>query len=49
MNKTFKIRQTEDRTFQILKAAVDEWGNNNGGWFVYDVAATKAEAERKAA
>ena len=48
MSKNFKIRQIENGTFQILRASVDEWGKPNGGWFVYDVAATLAEARRKA-
>ena len=48
MSKNFKIRQIENGTFQILRASVDEWGKPNGGWFVYDVASTRAEAVRKA-
>lgn len=48
MSNNFKIRQIEDGTFQILRASVDEWGKKNGGWFVYDVATTRKEAERKA-
>ena len=48
MSKNFKIRQIEDGTFQVLRASVDEWGKANGGWFVYDIAATYKEAEQKA-
>jgi hypothetical protein len=49
MSKTFKIRQIEDGTYQILRDAVDEWGAPTAGrWFVYDIAATKEEAEKKA-
>jgi hypothetical protein len=47
MNENFKIRQIEDGTFQILRASVDEWGDLNGGWFVWDIAQTEEEAKRK--
>ena len=44
----FKIVKINSDTYQILRASVDEWGELNGGWFVYDVAETLEEAKAKA-
>ena len=43
----FKIRQGDDGSFQILRSAVDEWGTPNGSRFVWDIARTREEANRK--